>query len=85
MKYPTPALPHSCTALPEDFPTTHQLVQGDARSLSFIADESIHLVEQVLNNEVNPEIVKSLEEYGCKARGIHGEHIGKLPRQPSWR
>jgi len=32
------------TALPEDFPTTHRLVQGDARNLAFIPDGSIHLV-----------------------------------------
>jgi site-specific DNA-methyltransferase (adenine-specific) len=44
MKYPAPALLPSRAAIPEDFPTTHKLVQGDARSLSFIADESIHLV-----------------------------------------
>ncbi|MBP7830533.1 MAG: acetylglutamate kinase [Kiritimatiellae bacterium] len=36
---------------------------------------SIEVVEQVLNNEVNPGIVRTLEEFGCKARGIHGEHI----------
>jgi acetylglutamate kinase len=41
-----------------------------------VTDEaSMRIVEQVLNSEVNPEIVKSLEVYGCKARGIHGEHI----------
>jgi acetylglutamate kinase len=45
------------------------------KGLRVTDDESILIVEQVLNNEVNPEIVKSLEEYGCKARGIHGEHI----------
>ena len=45
------------------------------KGLRVTDDESIQIVEQVLNNEVNPEIVKSLEEYGCKARGIHGEHI----------
>ncbi len=28
----------------DDVPTLHRLVQGDARDLSFIADESIHLV-----------------------------------------
>ena len=44
MKYPNPALPPGRTAFPEDFPTSHRLVQGDARNLSFIADESIHLV-----------------------------------------
>jgi acetylglutamate kinase len=45
------------------------------KGLRVTDEESIRIVEQVLNNEVNPEIVKSLEEYGCKARGIHGEHI----------
>ena len=44
MKYSNAALSPGHTALLEDFPTTHKLVQGDARSLSFIADESIHLV-----------------------------------------
>jgi modification methylase len=28
----------------EDIPTTHRLIQGDARDLSFLADESVHLV-----------------------------------------
>ena len=36
---------------------------------------SIEIVEQVLNNEVNPEIARTLEQFGCKSRGIHGEHI----------
>jgi acetylglutamate kinase len=37
--------------------------------------ESIRIVEQVINNEVNPEIARMLEDFGCKSRGIHGEHI----------
>ena len=44
MSLPTPALPPSRTLLPEAFPTTHKLVQGDARNLSAIADGTIHLV-----------------------------------------
>jgi len=32
------------SSLPEDYPTTHRLVQGDARNLSFLKDESVHLV-----------------------------------------
>lgn len=39
MKY-TVATPQAI----EEIPTVHRLVQGDARDLSFIADESIHLV-----------------------------------------
>lgn len=44
MKSTFPTLPPTPATLPEDFPTSHRLVQGDARRLSFIADESIHLV-----------------------------------------
>lgn len=44
MKYPAPTLPPSRATLPEDFPTTHKLVQGDARNLSALPDESVHLV-----------------------------------------
>lgn len=37
---------HNATSLPtiEDIPTVHRLVQGDARDLSFIPDQSVHLV-----------------------------------------
>ncbi len=45
------------------------------KGLRVTDEESIKVVEQVLNEEVNPEIVHILESYGCKARGIHGEHI----------
>jgi len=44
MKYPSPNASAVRTTLSEDFPTTHRLVQGDARDLSFLTDESIHLV-----------------------------------------
>jgi len=44
-------------------------------------EDSIKVVEQVLNREVNPEIVHILETYGCKARGIHGEHIIKCVKR----
>lgn len=37
--------------------------------------DSIAIVQQVLNEEVNPDVVRTLEDFGCKARGIHGEHI----------
>ena len=41
-------------------------------------DESIGVVESVLNGEVNPHLVDILENYGGKARGIHGEDILKV-------
>ncbi len=44
MKYPAPTNPPVHPALAEDFPTTHKLIQGDARNLSFLSDESVHLV-----------------------------------------
>ncbi len=37
--------------------------------------ETMEIVEQVLNREVNPELVSILNGFGCKARGIHGEDI----------
>jgi len=36
---------------------------------------SMEIVEQVLNREVNPMLVKTLDSMGCKARGIFGEDI----------
>ena len=44
-----------------------------------VTDEaSMRIVEQVLNQEVNPDLVTTLEGFGCKARGIHGEDILKV-------
>ena len=37
--------------------------------------DTMEIVEQVLNREVNPELVALLNGFGCKARGIHGEDI----------
>ena len=37
--------------------------------------QTMEIVEQVLNREVNPELVAALNSLGCKARGIHGEDI----------
>lgn len=45
------------------------------KGLRVTDDASIQIVEQVLNNEVNPQIAQTLIDYGCKARGIHGEHV----------
>jgi len=36
---------------------------------------TMKVVEQVLNREVNPALVATLNELGCKARGIHGEDV----------
>lgn len=36
---------------------------------------TMEVVEQVLNNEVNPRMASALQRFGCKARGIHGEDI----------
>lgn len=41
-----------------------------------VTDEpSMEIVEQVLNRDVNPMLVKTLIGMGCKARGIYGEDI----------
>jgi acetylglutamate kinase len=36
---------------------------------------TMEIVEQVLNREVNPALVETLNGLGCKARGIHGEDV----------
>jgi acetylglutamate kinase len=41
---------------------------------------SMEVVEQVLNREVNPYLVETLERLGCTARGIHGEDILSVAR-----
>ncbi|MDF7824239.1 acetylglutamate kinase [Pontiellaceae bacterium B12227] len=38
-------------------------------------DAAIHVVEKVLNREVNPHLVEIIQQYHGKARGIHGEDI----------
>ncbi len=46
-----------------------------------VTDEAtINVVESVLNNEVNPHLVEIIENYGGKARGIHGEDIIKVKK-----
>ncbi len=46
-----------------------------------VTDEStISVVESVLNTEVNPHLVEIIENYGGKARGIHGEDIIKVKK-----
>lgn len=51
----------------QQIPTTHRLVQGDARKLSFIEDESVHLVvtsPPVLDTEEVPGSRRSA--WGCQ-------------------
>ncbi|HEX5177243.1 MAG TPA: acetylglutamate kinase [Chthoniobacteraceae bacterium] len=47
-------------------------------------EQSIRIVEEVLDNEINPGIVKALNDFGGKASGLHGKHVligKKLPPQ----
>ena len=37
--------------------------------------ETVRLVEHVLNHEVNPSLVGTLESFACKSRGLHGDDI----------
>lgn len=45
------------------------------KGLRVTDEQAIEVVEQVLNREVNPDLVQTLEQLGCTARGIHGEDI----------
>lgn len=42
--------------------------------------ETITVVEQVLNQEVNPHLVDIIQKFHGKARGIHGEDIIRVDR-----
>ncbi len=48
-----------------------RFVQG----LRVTDNETIKVVEHAFNHEVNPALVKILQQYGCKARGIHGDDV----------
>ncbi|MDZ4199319.1 MAG: acetylglutamate kinase [Kiritimatiellia bacterium] len=48
------------------------------RGLRVSDAETVEIVERVLNIEINPHMVASLESFGCKARGIHGDDILKV-------
>lgn len=38
-------------------------------------EETVEVVESVLNHEVNPQLVDTLQSYECKARGVRGDDI----------
>ncbi|MEA2068802.1 MAG: acetylglutamate kinase [Verrucomicrobiota bacterium] len=42
--------------------------------------DTIHVVEKVLNREVNPHLVEIIQQYHGKARGIHGEDIIRVDK-----
>ena len=53
-----------------------RFVQG----LRVTDEETIKVVESVLNGEVNPHLVDIIKNYGGKAHGIHGEDIIKVKK-----
>lgn len=51
------------------------------KGLRVTDDATIGVVEYVLNHEVNPQLVGTLQSYGCKARGIHGDDIIRVTKR----
>ncbi len=45
------------------------------KGLRVTDEETVRVVEQVLNHEINPTLVKLLEGYETKARGMHGDDL----------
>jgi acetylglutamate kinase len=41
---------------------------------------TVEIVEQVLSHEINPEIVKAIEDFGGKARGLAGSDVFRCQR-----
>lgn len=50
------------------------------KGLRVTDEQTIHIVERVLNQEINPHMVELLESFGCRARGLHGEDILRVER-----
>jgi acetylglutamate kinase len=50
------------------------------RGLRVTDESTIRVVEKVLNGEINPHLVKILQSYGGKSRGIHGEDIIRVKK-----
>jgi len=47
-------------------------------------EQTIKVVESVLNTEVNPHLVEIIKNYGSKAHGIHGEDIIKVKKHTGY-
>ncbi len=50
------------------------------RGLRVTDERSIHVVDRVLNGEINPSLTKILQSYGGKARGIRGQDLMKVEK-----
>lgn len=51
-------------------------VQGEfVQGLRKTDERAVRVVEEVLNHHINPQLTRVLEEFGCKARGLHGDQI----------
>jgi len=50
------------------------------KGLRVTDEQTIGLVERVLNQEINPHMVEILESFGCRARGLHGDDILRVRR-----
>jgi len=48
------------------------------KGLRVTDEESVRIVEEVMNHEVNPHLVAVLERFGCTARGLHGDDVMRV-------
>ncbi len=51
------------------------------KGLRVTCENSIDVVEQVMNHEINPGIVEKLINTGARARGMHGQDIFRVRRK----
>jgi len=64
---------------------THRMKEAGLKAvflkgLRVTDEQTIHIVERVLNQEINPHMVELLESFGCRARGLHGDDILSVQR-----
>ena len=51
------------------------------KGLRVTCERSIEIVEQVMNEEINPEIVVALRNLGARAEGVHGTSLFTVARK----
>jgi len=51
------------------------------KGLRFTCDRTIDVVQKVMNEEINPGVVASLQKMGARAEGLHGEDIFTVIRK----
>ena len=59
----------------------HGIESRFLHGLRVTCEKTIEVVQSVIKGEVNPRIVKQLQQLGARAEGLQGEHVFKVTRK----